>query len=65
MREKWQKSRSRCVENHLTYAEALQLSGYFRNSGIVVLSTRLGATWQQRTVNAAADALIDMSQTSG
>ena len=48
--------------NHLTYKQALEAVGYEGNHGVVVLSMRLGATRRREEADAAADALVDMSQ---
>ena len=60
---------SRYAKNYLTYAEALQQTGYVGANGVVVLSKRMGAARLQGEMevsdDAAADALVGMSQTPG
>jgi len=70
--ENWQENRSRYAKNHMTYAEALQQSGYVGENGVVVLSTRMGKVREARrqgevdaSVDAAVDTLVGMSQTPG
>ena len=60
---------SRYAQNYLTYAEALKQTGYVGTNGVVVLSKRMGAARLQGETeasdDAAADALVCMSQTPG
>ena len=60
---------SRYANNYLTYAEALEQTGYVGKNGVVVLSKRMGAARLQGEMeasdDAAADALVGMSQTPG
>ena len=65
VRENWQENRSRYAKNHMTYAEALQQSGYVGDNGVVVLSRRVGKARRQEAMDVAADALVYMSQTPG
>jgi hypothetical protein len=53
VRENWQEIRSSYAKNYMTYAEALQQSGYGGNNGLVVLSKpRGGRWWIQRRMRA-------------
>ena len=69
VRENWQENRSRYAKNHMTYAEALQQSGYVGANGVAILCRRVGITRRQGEVDASVDAAVDtlvgMSQTPG
>lgn len=49
VRENRQEVPSRYAENYLTYAEALQQTGYVGANGVVVLSKRMGAARLMRS----------------